>query len=276
MQPEIREDIEILAYNKGLQQVAPAMFVPSRGLTPKELTSMCAKRIMPSFPELNPSGFCMCGCGQLAPLAKQSLSRYGHVKNRPVKFIQGHHRMARSVIAIDPSLGCARVSLYSDKHPNLYAFIDVEDIEKVSSYRWFPKRSADSLFYAHFVMPRDSNGKQLHPSMHRIVMGLGPTDPDVDHIDGNGLNNQKSNLRPCTTSQNQANRYRKADSSSQFRGVTWSKAGMKWQAGIKVQGKSIHLGLFRDEFDAARAYDIAALEAFGEFASLNFPEGMAA
>jgi hypothetical protein len=93
----------------------------------------------------------------------------------------------------------------------------------------------------------------------------------VDHKDGDGLNNQRANLRPATNSRNGANRlYSKPNPSSPYRGVWWAKVNKKWRSAIKVDGKYIHLGLFTDEVEAALAYDDAARKFFGEFSRPNF------
>ena len=83
------------------------------------------------------------------------------------------------------------------------------------------------------------------------------------------LDNRRSNLRLCTRAQNQANKLKKPGCSSTFKGVSWNKAAKKWQASIRVSQKLIALGLFNDEVLAARSYNVAAVEHFGEFALLN-------
>ena len=95
----------------------------------------------------------------------------------------------------------------------------------------------------------------------------------VDHIDGNGMNNIRENLRPSSFSQNQGNRKKTPGTSSRFKGVTWVKHKYRqcWKATIKAYGESYFLGEFFNEEDAARAYDEAAIKIFGEFAVLNFP-----
>jgi hypothetical protein len=110
--------------------------------------------------------------------------------------------------------------------------------------------------------------------MHRMVMKA-PPDMLVDHINQNGLDNRRSNLRLATGAQNQRNAHgrgihRGKPSSSRFRGV--SRSGMKWSAHISVNGKNIRLGTFRTEEQAARAYDTAARIYHKEFARLNFDD----
>jgi hypothetical protein len=91
----------------------------------------------------------------------------------------------------------------------------------------------------------------------------------TDHKDRNKLNNQRSNLREANNSQNQANSKKKQGCTSRYKGVSWSINQRKWKASIKLNGKLIHLGVFKDEILAAKAYNKAALLYFGDFANLN-------
>ena len=92
----------------------------------------------------------------------------------------------------------------------------------------------------------------------------------VDHIDGNGLNNRKSNLRVCTQAQNSLNSRPRRNSSSRYKGVSFYKRDKIWQAQIFYNFRTINIGRFDDEIEAALAYDRKAAELFGEFAYLNF------
>jgi hypothetical protein len=94
----------------------------------------------------------------------------------------------------------------------------------------------------------------------------------VDHIDHNGLNNRRSNLRLCTAQQNARNHRPQLRGSSKYKGVSWRQDGKVFRALIWHNGKSINLGRFKNEIDAAKAYDKAAKKYFGEFAYLNFPD----
>jgi len=96
----------------------------------------------------------------------------------------------------------------------------------------------------------------------------------VDHINHNGLDNRKANLRPATRAQNNYNKLivKHKESSSKYKGVTWKKENKKWLAQINFKGDYIFLGYFKDERKAAKAYDEAAKKYYSEFACLNFPE----
>lgn len=105
----------------------------------------------------------------------------------------------------------------------------------------------------------------LHREIKQAKKGV-----EVDHIDGNGLNNVRSNLRMSTRTQNSANKSKQQNNTSGYKGVYWHKANNKWAAHIQVNKKSIHLGVFNTKKSAAVAYDKAAKKYFGKFAQLNF------
>jgi len=91
----------------------------------------------------------------------------------------------------------------------------------------------------------------------------------IDHRDTEKLNNQKSNLRECTKRQNCRNRNKSSSNSSSYKGVSWNKEKRKWVAQIRIDDKVTYLGQFVDLTEAAKAYNAAALEHYGEFARLN-------
>lgn len=106
--------------------------------------------------------------------------------------------------------------------------------------------------------------------MHReIAATIGI--PQVDHRDGDGLNNQRNNLRPATQTQNNGNQRKVLVRSSRFKGVVWNKKRQKWYAQVQLNGAQRYLGCFTVEEEAAKVYDTAAQEVFGQFAKLNFP-----
>lgn len=100
--------------------------------------------------------------------------------------------------------------------------------------------------------------------LHRLIMKA-PKGVSVDHIDGNGLNCQRSNLRLCTHAQNLSNQRKQEGTTSKFKGVSWSTSNKGWAA--RVNGK--HVGTFKSEEEAGKAYNQEAIQQFGEFARLN-------
>ncbi len=155
------------------------------------------------------------------------------------------------------------------------ALVDDEDFERVKVFKWksliSKRKHRQDVVYA-CRNQRKVNGAhwtdQVCIYMHRFILGC---PGHVDHKDGDGLNNQRDNLRECTRSQNSANQ-KKQKGSSRYKGVSWHAGGKKWQVHIKTPQKNMYLGLFADEADAATVYNFAALEHFGEFAVFNTPE----
>lgn len=150
------------------------------------------------------------------------------------------------------------------------AMVDDEDYEHLNQFRWFAKvTKAKSRDHVCAAKKRfESQGLLL---MHRYILGL--TDPadQVDHIDRNPLNNQRSNLRVCKHRDNMCNRT--PFGTSKFLGVHLIEESGRWIASIAKQGmKKMYLGTFASEEDAARAYDRVAKVIHGEFSNLNFPE----
>jgi hypothetical protein len=114
------------------------------------------------------------------------------------------------------------------------------------------------------------NGKSRRIYMHRAIMGAAKGQ-QVDHIDGDGLNNCRYNLRLATAAENQHNARRRIDNISGYKGVYWKMAQRKWCSQIQLNGKNQYIGLFICPIEAAHAYDRKAIELHGEFALLNFP-----
>jgi hypothetical protein len=116
-------------------------------------------------------------------------------------------------------------------------------------------------------------GKVHQFQLHRVIMDALPNQM-VDHINGNGLDNRRCNLRLATVLQNNVNRRSRPGSTSKYVGVHWCSDRGKWMAAIgSDNGRKKNLGRYLDEVEAAKAYDKAAFAMYGEFANLNFPEG---
>lgn len=146
------------------------------------------------------------------------------------------------------------------------AIVDDEDYELLSQWKWSAKVGTNTV-YAYRKYRKD--GKQIPVPMHRQIMGF-PENLEVDHIDRNGLNNQRANLRLATHRQNAYNAKPRKNKSG-YRGVTWYAPYEKWVAVIMNRGKKHFLGYFDDPAEGGRAYDEAARNLHGEFATLNFP-----
>lgn len=149
----------------------------------------------------------------------------------------------------------------------LAAMIDDADEELVCQYRWHVQINP-TVSYARRIF-RAPDGRHCAQLMHSLITGFAET----DHIDGDGLNNCRSNLRAMTRPQNGANARKRRGTSSQYKGVFWRERHGKWNAQIYLPvHRKLDLGLHKTEVAAALAYDSAARRHFGEFAALNFPE----
>lgn len=153
------------------------------------------------------------------------------------------------------------------------ALVDDEDFERINAHKWRALwNSGSKTFYAIRTSPR-VNGERHAIWMHREIMRASDDD-DVDHIDHNGLDNQRQHLRLCTHGQNCANRRMQANNTSGLKGVCWNKEKCKWQAGITVNRKLRHLGYFFDKIDAALAYDAAILKELDPYTKTNRSMGL--
>lgn len=146
--------------------------------------------------------------------------------------------------------------------------VDDEDYERLNQHHWTALRSEAGGIYA--IRFRKRDGHQDRIWLHREV-AMPPAGMEVDHRDGNTLDNRRANLRIATRGQNAANG-RALGGSSRFKGVSWDRSTGKWWVGLSVNYRRITVGRFTDEEEAARAYDAAARLHFGEFARTNFPE----
>lgn len=151
------------------------------------------------------------------------------------------------------------------------ALVDAVDLPLVFPFTWSATTSGrrygrlQEQWYAHAYVP-GSGHRGTFVRMHHVIM---PGISRVDHRNGNGLDNRRENLRPATNSQNSANAAKQPGCSSRYKGVAWSKRAQSWSAQITRDRHKTHLGYFDSEPDAARAYNVAALNIWGEYARLN-------
>jgi hypothetical protein len=152
-----------------------------------------------------------------------------------------------------------------------YAIVDPEDFDTLNQYKWHIRRSNRSnTYYAARTITISRFNREV-VSMHRFIMNA-PDDFEVDHINGNGFDNRKANLRLATGFQNARNKSKRRNTKlSKYKGVKRNSSG-KWHAVINYNCKRIYLGTFETEEGAARAYDMAARKYHKEFARLNFPD----
>ncbi len=142
------------------------------------------------------------------------------------------------------------------------AIVDNEDYDELSKYKW----SASTCGKYAYRITGKRNGKRRTVRMHRVIIDI-ESGMETDHVNGNGLDNRRCNLRQCTRSQNMFNRPALKNNKSGYKGVYWSLG--KWRAAIQCNKITYRLGGFDDKKDAAIAYNNRAQELFGEFAWLN-------
>lgn len=162
-------------------------------------------------------------------------------------------------------LAGAEVALVPIANHDARAIVDAADAPLVAGRRW----KLHDAGYAHSTATRD--GVETSIYMHALIL---PVDPPltVDHRDCNPLDNRRSNLRVATRADQQHNKRAQCNNRSGFKGVSWHRLRGRWRATIQIDGRHRHLGLFDDPADAARAYDEAAIAAWGDFARANFVE----
>lgn len=161
----------------------------------------------------------------------------------------------------------------------MVALVDDEDFERINAVSWYTIRCSKGSgymvrYYAvrNFrVRPgRHPKGRQNRIWMHHLLLEKIPG-YEIDHIDGNGLNNCKNNLRYVTHSENLMNgRKTTINKSSKFKGVSWCEKDKRWDSRIRREGHQFFLGHFNSEEEAAKVYDEAAKELFEDKARLNF------
>jgi hypothetical protein len=162
--------------------------------------------------------------------------------------------------------------LETKKFGKRQVLVDVDDawlLQKYKWYLWSTKRHNGIYVVASESI---SNPKALHyKRLHQVIMGT-TSGQIVDHINGNPLDNRRSNLRIVSHSENNKNSTKRKNALNKFKGVHFSTRERKFKAQIQSNKNKISLGTFKTEVEAARAYDEAAKKLHGEFAKLNFPE----
>lgn len=142
----------------------------------------------------------------------------------------------------------------------MYALIDDEDFELVRTHKWYAMKNRHAFYAMTYI-----DGRLV--AMHRLITNAN-NGIQVDHCNGIGLDNRKSNLRKCNQSQNNMNSRIHTNNQSGFKGV--SRDRNHWKTTIQLNGVRIHVGMFNSKIDAARAYDAMALKLFRQFAKTNF------
>ena len=142
-----------------------------------------------------------------------------------------------------------------------FAIVDSEDFEWLNQWKWHAGKGGK---YA---------ARKIYPServiyMHRLLMNT-PENMETDHVNGNGLDNRKKNLRVCTGAENRMNHKLLSTNKSGFNGVSWNKDIRKWSVCISVKAKTIHGGEFKDIIEAAKKYNELAKKYFGKYARYN-------
>jgi hypothetical protein len=148
-----------------------------------------------------------------------------------------------------------------------FAIVDDEDFERLSHHKWkcWYIKEGDRLSY----VKAQVNKKNQY--LHRLIMDA-CDGQIVDHINGDTLDNRKCNLRICTASDNSRNQRKRKSTLSKYKGLGKGRGRKKWQVQIMVNKKRVTAGFFTDEIEAAKAYDAAARQYYGEFAATNFED----
>jgi len=175
-------------------------------------------------------------------------------------------KRAREIVSPELAAALAEDAKLIPLTQGKFAIVDAADYDWLNQYKWHVKEHKHTSY-----AETQKKGKLI--KMHRLITGA-PSHLFVDHRDLNGLNNRRSNLRLCTRAENIHNQRPRKGGTSKYKGVYLKKLVRKFVAQISMNGKKRTIGYFGDEIEAAISYDIKAMELFGEFAYLNFPDLM--
>jgi len=158
-----------------------------------------------------------------------------------------------------------KIDISTKKYPNTFAKVDDEDFEILNTHKWYYSSARGKMYTSRNIR---INGKRKRLYMHTAILGK-VASKEIDHRNGDTLDNQRCNLRHCTHAENSQNRKINANSTSGFKGVSWDNNNKKWKSRITHNGKLIHLGLFPCLTKAVKCYTEAAKKYHGNFSS-NF------
>lgn len=189
----------------------------------------------------------------------QEFIKYGKIRERSM-------RTPNKIITKD---NVAIMDLYNIKNEKIAETkFDAKFVEDIKKFKWHLLDDANYVQAKFF----DQNGILQSMLLHQYIMYLSDCfeeDKIIDHSNGIILDNTFANLRNCSHNQNCMNQQKQKNRSSNYKGVSWDNNSGKWKSHICVNHKHIHLGMFDDEMDGAKAYNVAAIKYFGEFAKLN-------
>lgn len=158
-----------------------------------------------------------------------------------------------------------KIDISTPKYPDTFALVDDEDYKRLNIYKWHPVIKGSVLYV---VRQDGKKNNRITHYMHREIIDI-PDGKLIDHKNHDGLDNQRDNIRLCTQTENIRNARKRKNTSSIYKGVSYSKKRFKWESKIHIKNKTLHLGRYKKEIDAAIAYNKAALKLFGQFACIN-------
>jgi hypothetical protein len=181
---------------------------------------------------------------------------------------------SREIVPPDITAALAEGARLLPLSQNKFAIVDADDYDRLNQYKWCLSKTPHTNYAMRRTKGKRAKGRRAKRKtimMHRVITNT-PPHLVVDHINHNGLDNRKQNLRLCTRAENSRNRRPFRLNGSRYKGVSWDKQRKLFLAAIRCKGKYYNLGRFKSEIAAAKAYDKKAKELFGEFAFLNFPQ----